>query len=92
MENSVCVFSYHWCTAETEGTEVIGIYRDFQKASAAMRAYMTALRDTVKDEYEHFDADFDNDDNDYVSFGFYGEGFGTDHVWSGRIDIVEVQE
>lgn len=88
----VHVFLYHWCTAEEEGTDVLGVYSDFEKACVDMHRYMREVESRVRADYDDmdFDVDFAMDEKTYVSFGFYGRGCGMDHSWYGRIETMPV--
>lgn len=91
MEDKVHVWIYHWCTDEEEGSEVMGIYRDLDKASREMRAFMASQRQALEDDDYRFDDDCEYDDDDFICFGFYGTGFVGDNYWSSRIKTVEVK-
>ena len=88
----VHVFLYHWCTSEEEGTDVMGVYADHEKACVEMQQYMREVESRKKADYDdvEFDDDFAMYEKDYVSFGFYGKGYGMDHTWSGRVETMPV--
>ena len=87
----VHIVLYHWCTDEEEGTDIVGAYADYERACAEMHRYMRERRESLEEDYDHFDSDFAQDEKSYVSFGFYGSGYGMDHSWSGRVETVHIE-
>lgn len=88
----VHVVLYHWCTSEEEGTDVIGVYENHDRACLKMYKHMVEVKKRVEENYGcKFDADFEMNDNTYISFGFYGDGCTMDHSWSGRIETFTVE-
>ena len=87
----VHIVLFHYCTAEQEDTDVVGVYADINRARSDMRKFMRDLKKNLLDNnYDSFDADFEQDCDDYISFGFYGVGSGMDHSWAARVESCEV--
>lgn len=89
---TVHVVTYRYTVAECDGFDVIGVYFDYNKACLEMAHHMKKVYDRSVEYYgEPFDSDFETNEENYISFGFYGEGFGCDHVWSAVVDTMEVE-
>lgn len=91
MSETVYVFIYSESTSESDDMEVIGVYRDYDKACVEMHTYMAEVRSHTTEWAPCFDADFEENNPDFVSFGFYGRGWSRDHVWIGKICAMEVE-
>lgn len=87
----VHIILYHWCTDEEEGTDIVGVYADYDRACNEMQRHMSERRESLMEDYDHFDVDFEQCEKNYVSFGFYGRGYGMDHSWSGRVETMSVE-
>lgn len=82
---------YEWRTAEDSGTDIVGAYFDFERACSEMHNFMKQKWDSIYEDYAPFDTDFDQDSDTYVSFGFYGSAYSSDHCWVGSVETVTVE-
>lgn len=88
----VHVVKYRYTTTDMDGFDVIGIYFDYDKACLEMARHMKQVYDRNVEYYgDCFDNDFEMNGENYISFGFYGNGYECDHVWAAVVDTMEVE-
>ena len=88
----VHVVKYRYTLAEMDGFDVIGVYFDYDKACLEMARHMKQVYDRNVEYYgDRFDSDFEVTEENYISFGFYGEGYECDQVWVAEVDTMEVE-
>ena len=89
---NVHVVQYNYRDGDYEGNDIIGVYADKDKAWTSMTEHMAQVKFRNIEYYgDRFESDFEIDWPDMVQFGFYGRGFEGDHIWSCKIDTMELE-
>lgn len=88
----VHIIVHQWCNYDNDGTETRGVFLDKSVAIRKMRRLADEEMEGVQSDWgEEFDDDFDNDGDDYISYGWYNKGLGPDCKWEWRLETEEVQ-
>lgn len=89
---TVYVISYYFDTEDKTETSVEGAYRDYSEACSALHERMNAIRkDVLQYHPDGFDDDFESNDENRVSFGYYDRGWINCCVWQGEVTSMEVK-
>lgn len=88
----VHIISHFWDDEETSGCESWGAFFDKDKARKRMSDLAYEEKDAIQENRNCvYDSDFCQDDEDLISFGWYGEGCRPDCIFRWEIFSEEVE-
>lgn len=88
----VHIIVHYWSNYDRDGTETSGVFASKKAAIKEMKSLARTEKKNVKEVWgKKFHPDFTQNGDDFISYGWYNEGFGPDSVWNWKIETEEVQ-
>ncbi|MPM11450.1 hypothetical protein SDC9_57794 [bioreactor metagenome] len=89
----VHIIKYHWCNVNEEGSDIIGVYFDYDKAVKMMKEFAASGKEGAQFDFgpHDWEPDFDQDGERYISCGWYGGCCDMDSTWSLELITMEVE-
>lgn len=88
----VYIISNSWSAPENDGHEIEAVFSVWDEAVDVFKKMAYEEKQRLTDIYGDIWAeDYTQDDDTYISFGFYNDGFGLDTIYRWELTTAEVQ-